>query len=434
MKKTALVLCMLLIIVTLMPAFSASAYTPTFDINAKSSLLINTDTGDVLYRNNTSERIYPASLSYLMVALVASEAAMPEDVVTVDSSVISSISGTGAIVANLSADEQITMGDLMRCMLMASDNDAALAIAAHITDSTEKFVAMMTAKAKELNLTDTQFVTPLGLTNEQQYTTVDDLYKLSKAAMSDKTISEILSTSRYTVPATNKSGERVLANTNWLIDRTTAYHYKYAVSGKTANSDLSGRCLVSTASYDGANYMCIVAGCDNSANARNEFKDTISFYKWAFTSFEYKTVVNKGEQLPVSAQVDLSWNVDNITLTAGSTIVALLPKDADLSTITYKVTLDHKVSDAPIAKGDKLGTASIIYANETIGQVMLVSGDNVERSITLLIWRWIKNIFSNIFVIIIAGVLIVAFIVLTITANVKASRARKKKLRLKKRL
>ena len=441
MKKIALSLCVSIItIVLLCSNLFAWAYTPTFDVSAKNALLVNIDTDEIIYSKNADDKIYTASLSYLMNAIVVCEKAKFDDVVTVDGEVVDRLLGTGAIVANLKAEEQISVGDLMRCMLISSHNDAALVLAEYVGGSTKEFVKMMNDKAKFLGMSDSQFNTPIGLFDEKQYTTARDLFKLYMAAMDIDSVAEILSQTRYTVPETNKSGTRLLSTTTRLIDRTTNYYYKYALAGKTGNSDKSGRCIASTAENDGKRYVCILAGCDPQAESRTDFSDSISLYKWAFGNFEYKTVVSKGEQVSVSADVDLSWDVDTITLTAGESVVALLPKDADLSTIEYVVSLDKKVFDAPIKKNEKLGTAKIYFSNPTaedsepIGEITLLAGQEVEGSVALLLWRWIGGFIGNPFVIVLFVALVIAFIVMTVMANVKAKRERKKKLRLKKRL
>ncbi len=280
---------------------------------------------------------------------------------------------------------------------------------------------------------DTSFVTPVGLSEEGQYTTVNDLYVLSKTVFEIDHLSDIMAKSRYTVEPTNlTSSQRILPNTNSMLSAGSSYYYKYMVVGKTGNGD-EGRCFASKATKDGETYICIVAKCD-AKDSRDEFNTTLSLYKWAFNNFTYKTIVESGEFVPVSADIDLSWDKDNITLAAGNTVVALLPKDADMSTIEYIPELAKDVFDAPIKKGDVLGTASIVFANETIGIVQLVASEDIEGSAVLWVWRFIENIITNPFVLILLGLLLIGFIVLTVIANVKARKAREKRVRLKKRL
>ncbi len=439
MKKVSITILISILLASFLYSFTAAAYTPTFEVASNNIMLVNTDTGDILYEKNADERIFPASISYLMNAIIVCERTSLDEIVTIDKDVIRRLSGTGAIVANLVGGEEISVRDLLACMLISSHNDAALVLAYHVGGDADGFISMMNEKAKSLGLNNTNYATTVGLFNENQYTTVRDLQKLSAVAFSNEDIAKLLSTSRYTIEPTNKSSKRILTNTNRLIDRTTSHYYKYAVMGKTGTSDVSGRCVVSIADYEGSKYMCIVAG-SNADGERNDFIDSANLYRWAFTGFEYKTVINQGEQVPISANVDLSWDVDSITLTAGESVLALLPKDADLSTIEYVAHLNKEVYDAPIKVGDVLGTAEIYYTNpvindsEPIGVINICAGENVEHSVVLHAWRIIESIITNVFVIIGLILLINGFIILTIVANVKAKKERNKKLKLKKRL
>ncbi len=432
MKKTTFVVSIVLILTLVFAPFSALAYTPTFEVGGENALLINPDTQDVLYSSGADERISPASTVFLMVALVVCDnvADMTQSF-EVDTTPRTTLSGTGALVSDIRKDEQLTYDQLMHFLLISSYNDVALFLAEKVAGDTETFVELMNERAKSLGMKDTQFTTPIGLTREDQYTTVNDLYKLAKVVFENDYLVGVMNRSRYSVPATNKSGSRILSNTNYMVDSYTSYYYKYMVAGKTGNGD-EGRCLVSMATKDSTNFICIVARCDSST--RNEFKDTKNLYEWAFNNFRYKTVVTKGEMLPVSVPVELSWDRDSLTLAAGQTVIALLPKDADLSTVEYRAELVGETVDAPIKDGDILGTVDIVFANEVIGVVELVATENIEGSFVLGVWRFLSRIIGNIFVQIALIMLALGFVALTIVANVKAKRERDKKLRLKKRL
>lgn len=432
MKKTCFVISIVLILTLVFAPCSALAYTPTFEVDGSNALLANPDTGDVLYSTGADDRILPASTVFLMVALVVCDnTADFNETVEVDTSPRATLSGTGALVSNIRSGEVLTVDQLMHFLLISSYNDVALFLAERVAGDVDTFVELMNERAQSLGMNDTHYVTPHGLNREGQYTTVNDMYKLAKAIFANEYLVGIMNQSRYTVPATNLSGERILPNTNYMVSSYTSYYYKYMVAGKTGNGD-EGRCLVSIASKDGTSYICIVARCD--ASTRQEFQDTRNLYDWAFDSFQYKTIVTKGELVPVSVPVELSWDCDSLTLAAGDTVVALLPKDADLSTVEYRAELTRESFDAPIHNGDVFGTASIVFADETVGVVQLVASQTVEGSFVLRVWRFFRRIVTNVFVQIALVLLVVGFIALTIAVNIKAKRAREKKLRLKKRL
>ena len=431
MKKTTFVISIVLILTLLFSQVTALAYTPTFEVAAPNACLMNLDTGYILYQKNADEQIAPASTCFLMVALVTADTISDwQSVVTIHKHDSDSLLGTGALVSNLKDGEQVTVEQLLHFLLVASYNDVALYLANRVAGSVDTFVGLMNEKAVELGMTGTRYVTPVGLTTEGQYTTVSDMIKLGKAAFTNDALTAIMAKARYTVPATNLTEERILPNTNNMVDNYTSHYYKTLVAGKTGNGD-QGRCLVSLASRNGENYLCAVARCPSGE--RKEYQDTKSLYEWAFDNFRYKTVLTKGDLVDVSVPVNYSWDVDAMTLRAGDTVTALLPKDADLSTVEYKATLSDSY-DAPIQEGDVLGTADIFFAGESIGVVQLVASRTVEGSFVLRVWSVVTWLFDLWIVRVALIVVLVGFVALTIALNVKAKRAREKKLRLKKRL
>lgn len=431
MKKTTFVISIVLIAVLLFSQVTASAYTPTFEVIAPNVCLMNLDTGYVLYQKGEDERIAPASTCFLMVALVTAENLSDwSETVTIRKADSDSLLGTGALVSNLKDGEQVTVEQLLHFLLISSYNDVALYLANRVAGGEELFVELMNEKAAELGMSGTQYVTPVGLTREGQFTTVSDMMKLGKAAFANEALTAIMAKARFTVPATNLSGERILPNTNYMVDSYTSHYYKRMVAGKTGNGD-EGRCLISTAARDGEHYLCAVARCPS--DSRQEFTDTRNLYEWAFDSFRYKTVLSKGDLVDISVPVNYSWDVDEMTLCAGNTVTALLPKDADLSTVEYKATLNDAY-DAPVKEGDVMGTADIVFAGETIGVVQLVASRSVDGSFVLRAWHVLSVVFGNWIVRIVLILLLIGFVAATVVANVRAKRARDKKLRLKKRL
>ena len=221
------------------------------------------------------------------------------------------------------------------------------------------------------------------------------------------------------------SGERTISTTNFLQDNTTNYYYQYAKGVKTGYTDEAGRCLVSTASYNGYRYLCAVFGCP--ANEKKHFIESKELYRWAFNNFEFKKVADNSNPV-AEIGVNLSLDTDFVSLYIEKSFVSVLPKGADDSTISIVTHLVGESVDAPIKKGDVLGTADIIYAEEVIGTVNLVSNEDVEKSTMLAALRAIKNFFASsymkvVYVIIAAAILI--FIIAVIKMNSKGSKKRK---------
>jgi len=422
----------ILILCLILAPIKASAYEITgFDIMAKSAMLMSMDTGEILFEKNADKKVYPASITKIMTVILylENEKYNPEGKISMTEEVLTMILGTGSAVSNLKAGETFTQLDLAYMTLMSSFGDCAYLGAIFYEGSVEAFVDKMNEKAKELGLTGTHYENPIGLHHEENYTTVNDIKTLTLYALKNETFKKICETSRYTMPATNMHGERRLSTTNFLQDSTTNYYYTYAKGVKTGFTDEAGRCLVSTASYNGYNYMCILMGCPTNLGVRQEFIESRDLYKWAFNNFEFKEVANSDNPV-CEIKVELSMERDFVPLYIEKGFISVLPNDADESTIIIEPKPDSQSVDAPIKKGQKLGTADIIYAENVIGTVDLVAGDDVDSNAVLIIARVLKNFFTSNYmkiVYIIAAAAILLFIIAVIRLNSGKGKKRKVK-------
>lgn len=413
----------LIICLIFTPLLTVSAYEPTgIEITANAAMLVSLDTDEVLFEKNADKKVYPASITKIMTTLLILESDKynPEAKITMTEEALDLISGTGSSVSLLNAGDEMTQLDLAYMVLMSSYGDCSLLAATYYGGSTQNFVDMMNSRAAELGLTNTKYENPIGLHHKNNYTTARDTYMLTKVALQNETFKEICESSRYTT-----SFGRVLSTTNLLHDSTTNYYYTYAKGVKTGYTDEAGRCLVSTASYNGYNYMCLVFGCPS--NEKNHFTESKQLYRWAFNNFEFKKVADTKNPV-AEIGVDLSFDTDFVSLYVQDGFTTILPKDADDSTISIKPHLTKETVDAPIKKGQVLGTADIIYAENVIGTVNLISNENVEKSIMLTIVRAVKTFFTSSYMIIfyiLIGVVVLIFILSVIRLNSKKSKKRK---------
>lgn len=417
----------LIICLIFAPILTVNAYEPSgIEITANAALLVSLDTGEVLYEKNADQKVYPASITKIMTTLLILEndKYSPDAKIAMTEEALDLISGTGSSVSLLKAGEEITQLDLVYMVLMASYGDCSLLAATYYGGSVDNFVSMMNAKAQELGLTGTHYENPIGLHHENNYTTARDTYVLTKHALENETFKEVCESTRHTVQ-TSMSGQRVLSTTNFLQDNTTNYYYTYAKGVKTGYTDEAGRCLVSTASYNGYNYICLVFGCP--PNEKNHFTESKELYRWAFNNFEFKKVADTSNPV-AEICVDLSLDTDFVSLYVEESFVSVLPKDADDSTIVIEPKLIADTVDAPIKKGQILGTADIIYAEQVIGTVNLISNENVEKSTLLTVVRAVKKFFTSsymkVFYVLIALVVLI-FIISVIKLNSKKSKKRK---------
>ncbi len=433
MKKCFLVLLTITIIFT-SAATPALAYSPsTFEVTAKNALMVSLDTGETIYSKNPEERCYPASLTKIMTALLLIEKTkdFQKETITVSKNAINAMMGTGSSVAGLVEGEVLTVEQILYYLLLTSAGDSTIAIAEHCSGSESAFVDEMNSKAAELGMNGTHYVNPHGLHDPNHYTTAYDLSILTKEALKYDIFKKICSESRYKMPATNKSRAKILVTTNMLQDISTAYYYKYAAGVKTGFTDEAGRCLISTAKNEsGYSYLLILLGCKNNGSwgSRVEFNESKKLYEWAFSQFEYKNIFDTSSVLG-EAKVKLSLESDHVSLLPKTGLSAILPKKADLSTIKVDIKLKDETVNAPVKKGDNLGTAEVSYAGQTLGTLQLVAGDNVKESFILKAWDVLVKIFtSTAFKIILALIVlgIVIFISYVIIINKKRKRRRRR--------
>ena len=218
----------------LIPFASAISSTVESAVDATAALLIDLDTDQVLYEQAADEQRYPASITKIMTALLTRRPLLGRGEldlnteITVDAAALADITEDSS-TANLQAGEKITVKNLLYCLLLASANEAANVLAMAVSGDIPTFVELMNQRAQELGMAGTHFVNPHGLHNADHYSTARDIYRMSEQAMTHATFREIVSTGRYTVPATNLSKARSLLNTNGLL--TSAKHYGYTMGG-----------------------------------------------------------------------------------------------------------------------------------------------------------------------------------------------------------
>lgn len=419
------------VFLVIVPFFTANAYEPTgLELTAKNILFVSLDTGEVLYSKAENEKVYPASITKIMVVTLMLESPLynPNEKIAMTKDAQDLVLGTGSVVSNLKVGEEISQLDLVYYVLMSSCGDCAYLAAMTYGQTVENFVDMMNKKAKELGLSGTHYQNPVGLHNEQNYTTAKDTYTLTAYALNNETFKTVCETVRYTVPATNMHGQRTLSTTNFLQDNTTNYYYIYAKGVKTGFTSEAGRCLVSTASYNGYNYMCILFGCPNTAGKRYEFIESKELYRWAFNNFSFKHIADTDNPI-CEIGVDLSFKTDFVSLYVEKSFVSVLPSDADDSTITIKPNYENRSVKAPVKKGQILGTADIVYANNVIGTVNLVSHEDIDRSFILSVFYGIKVFFISKYMKIVYAVIaliILIFIFRVWRLNAKSKKSKRK--------
>ena len=211
-------------------------------IKARSAILVEVNTGEVLYSQAADIMQYPASLTKLMTALIVYERCDLGEIVTVTESALAGLSPDGSS-SGLKPGEMMSVENLLYCMLISSGNDSASVLGEHTGGSVEAFVEMMNNRANELGCTGTNFENPHGLHDANHYTTARDMYIIAHEFIKHEKLMEIANTISYVVPATNKSPQRILNTTNYLISGTKLFNIFTVTQGNQNGIHDSGRVL-----------------------------------------------------------------------------------------------------------------------------------------------------------------------------------------------
>lgn len=339
--------------------FSANAYAAVPEVSARHACLIEAESGRVIFEKDAHTTHSMASTTKIMTALMAIEADCMNDVVSVSRK--ATLEEGSSIY--LCEGDRMLMSDLIYGLMLNSGNDAAVAIAEHISGSVDKFAEDMTAKAKECGAYNTSFKNPNGLDAKGHFTTAYDLAVISRKAMQNETFAEIVSTKKGTISPINRAEKTYLSNHNRLLSM-----YEGVNGIKTGYTSATGRCLVSSVERDGMKFIAV------TLDAPDDWNDHIKMLDYAFASSEKQTIVKAGSIIKTAKTADgLSYNA----LAAegyDATVLKGASAEADISV---------KIADrlrAPINKGEKIGKLDISYRGDVIKSIDLIADSDIARS------------------------------------------------------
>ncbi|MEE1313111.1 MAG: D-alanyl-D-alanine carboxypeptidase family protein [Lachnospiraceae bacterium] len=332
-------------------------------VTAKSAILMDANSGEILYSKNINSKRYPASITKIMTTLVAIENCESlYETVTYSENAINSIE-PGSSQIYILPGEKLSLEESLYAIMLESANEACNGVAEHIGSSIEGFVDMMNEKAQELGCKNTHFMNPNGLHDDKHYVTAYDMALITKAALENETFRKIASTVSYTIPSTNKQkDQRPLWNHHKMVKKTM-YVYDGVEGGKTGFTMMARNTLVTWAERDGMELICVTL----KDNGYETYNDTVKLFNYGFNNFkadtpftdmeEIKTtsdsedlIIKTGNQLTpykVSTDIDTSYSV-------------VADKDTDFSKIERKISYNEK---------KKTNVLNLYYEDEKIGSV-----------------------------------------------------------------
>ena len=399
-------------------------------IDATSAIMIDGVTGDVLYEKNADEKRDPASITKILTCLVVLENMDLNAEVTVTEN-----SSPVGMNIEMKKGEVLTVEQLLYALMLPSANDAARQLAIAEAGNIESFCDQMNERARQCGATDTYYTNPNGLNlpgQENHKTTARDLSKITKEAMKNKTFRKIVSTTRYTIPATNKSKERKLKSTNHLLTskksievdgKKIPLRYEGATGVKTGTTSVAGNCFVGTARRGSTQLIAVVL--DSGDETR--FTDAIRLMDYGFDNYETKIIMK------ARAEADI------MKVRRGQTgKVAIGPADALAVTVQkvngqapevdadVEVTTLEKKLTAPVKKGDSVGTVSLKDKN---GQVLVETDALALASVGeggILSHIGIPDDMVPLFLVTVITIILIALVILFIARNKKKKKAQSK--------
>ncbi|NLK44669.1 MAG: D-alanyl-D-alanine carboxypeptidase [Tissierellia bacterium] len=343
---------------------------PDLKVDAKAALLMDVNTGEIIYKLNEHERMAPASITKIMTMLLGVEA-LNSGRISLDDKVLVSkhASGMGGSQVYLEAGETQTVEDLFRAIAIRSANDASVALAEHIAGSEEIFVQMMNDKAKALGMKNTHFANSSGLPNENHYVSAYDVAIMSKELLKHPIVNEWLTTYMYDLQVgKNKNSTQTMVNTNRLVKE-----YQGTTGVKTGSTNEAGFCISASAKRGDLELIAVVLG---SRSSQIRFDEAKRMLDYGFANYESITIGRKGDiiaTLPVEKgklyEVDIMLERDSFVL---------LPK-GELGNIEKEVILPDIIK-SPMFAGDEVGELIITLDGKEIDKVNLVVKSDIEKA------------------------------------------------------
>ncbi len=399
---------------------SSANYNSELKTEADIVLLFSLDDGTVIFDKNSEKRNAMASLAKIITASVVIENCEDLDKkILVPEYCVSLLRGTKSAPAVLKAGEELSIRQLLYCLMVKSANESAYVLADYIGNgSIDNFVDKMNELVASLGCKNTHFENPHGLDAENQYTTARDMALIVKHALGLPSFMEICNTNKYTLEKTNKSGERNFYNSNWLINSNyRTYYYKYVQGIKAGTTEQAGCCVVSKASKDGYNYCCIIMNAPSKDTNGDGTKDNMAFteskrlYKWAFDNLRLEKIADTSKIVTV-VDVKLSFDADHVRLVPANDVTAIVPVGNGEDSVLIEPIEEEtpKSINAPVKKGEKVGTANILYAGTIIATVDLVAADDVKVNIFLWLVNAVKVVVTSPIFLILLAIAVIAFI------------------------
>lgn len=340
------------------------------DIKAKAAVLIDGNSGEMLYGQNEKKHLPPASVTKVMTLLLILEGCESGQISFDDKVVISErAAGMGGSQMYMEMGETHTVEELLKGVIMVSANDACVALAEHLSGSVEGFVKNMNERAEEMGLKDSNFINTNGLPVAEHFSCAYDIGMISRELMEHEDTHQWFTAWQEDIKVglPGKESKFTLTNTNKLIK-----NYSYAIGVKTGYTDDAGYCLSGAAENKGSRFIAVVLGCETSDI---RFEETQRLLEHGFANFETKTIAEKGEKIK---KITLEKGEPQKLYAVTREAIKLTVEREKVNDIEIKVRIYDDIK-LPISKNDKIGTITVYIGDKEKYTFELVSDRSVEK-------------------------------------------------------
>ena len=345
------------------------------ELSSPNAILIDVDSGKILYDKNAYAKVYPASTTKVLTAIIALESCKLDETATASYDAIMTVPYDGSTAA-IQVGESFTIKQLVQAMMVCSANEAANILAEHIGGSVKSFASIMNTRAKELGAKSTNFVNANGLHDDNHYTTVYDMGIIARYGMLNlPALKEATSLRNFSLPDTSiyHKGNRNFTNTNKLILPNSSYYYEYATGMKTGYTSKALNCIIASAEKSGVELIAVVFGAVGAENRTNDVK---TLFEYGFQQLKGELFFSKGASAKELNIFGGTSETSKTNAIVTENIIHSIPTNKSASDYPPEIVIKNGLK-APISSGDVVGTITYHIEGNTF-QYDLVAASHVE--------------------------------------------------------
>lgn len=407
-------------------------------IGAEAAILMDANTGSILYAKNIHEQLYPASITKLLTTYIAMEECELDEMVTFSEDAVYSIKWWEDANMGVYAGSSLAMEEVLYGILVGSANEAAYAVAEHISGNLENFAVLMNKTAKELGCKNSNFVTPNGIHDENHYTSAYDMALIAKAFFANDTLAKMSSTTRFDVPVTEtQTREGLILNAKSLLLPGKTYAYEPLIGTKTGYTDYARQTLVSCAEKNGMKLICVIL----KEEAPAQYTDTIELFNYGFENFSSFHL----DEVTTQYSIDNHFFTTDIDLLGSSKTILSLDKE-DYIILPNTISFEELTSKVSYEDANESSVACInyYYKNYLLGKIdvklaldeplLFDFGNQKENTLDIIETDTQKTIFINVFHILLGFIIVTVFFTIifsiqSLSRNKRVAKKRKNRLR-----